>query len=750
MRITSRRIDLESVPNLVALSGETQNESRRLQVITTSTVDSKAHDLLRASKIVCRTYSSLESGFLGLERYALSAVRSLSLNEAPLTGLQSDCYVEQWVRESGGTVRLSASAWVAGIADEKSGCLGALLGNLGSGKTTILQHALHGSCEKFLKSPSTCSLMVYVPLSRYKNHSGLVDSMLRDVFAEHGIDSYPTNIVRHLCRKGRVVLLFDGLDEIHPLSSTDDVLNTVAKLLDYIGRDTRAVVSSRKHLFSNRDAELAMFGDQERANLANLSQEIRILLEKKTTSKLAYVEPFSREQIDEYLKCTCGGDYSSVRDAIDRIYGFRDMATTPVLLSMMRQTIPDMVRANVSFTIVPQLDLYELYTRRWINRDDGRAQLSTRQRTRLSQELALLLIRKEEFSASWSDIKDVLSGDPEWRSSAVGEGAAEIDIRNSTFLVRESDDVFRFAHRSILEYFAAKSDFERYLTGAKFVAPYSDGYQQFIGMFLAKKWLEDGSCPLPRRSLSLSEYSDRSQLSLMASTTGYFRDRQIEKPKVSLNISGSCQENVFLHFSNVVVENSDIDLTDVAGKISFENCVIRNSSIRVSRSFAEFDRCVLDRVSMDAPEKGWRELKLVPSEDGLGIQLSEYPAGVLVDVLYRWMKCNPHGHARVSGVEWLVEPESIRLAVILSRRLVGRSKIAVGTFFKGTDGDVCKKYIDGLLYAGWIEEDTSRQPHQLSIGAKGASLVKSLFSSPLASQKEFSSDWNLVILRKSE
>ncbi len=105
--------------------------------------------------------------------------------------------------------------------------------------------------SRFLVNPDNSPLPVYIPLGRYKQHAGDLDQMLMAEMKRAGIDNYPTSYVNFLIERRRLIILLDGLDEIHPIQNTDDVLETVTNIIDGLGKHSSAVISCRRQFFES-------------------------------------------------------------------------------------------------------------------------------------------------------------------------------------------------------------------------------------------------------------------------------------------------------------------------------------------------------------------------------------------------------------------------------------------------------------------------------------------------------------------
>ena len=268
--------------------------------------------------------------------------------------------------------------------------------------------------------------------------------MLMGEFRRVGQDVYPTAVVRHFIATRRLVLLLDGLDEIHPIQNSDDVLETVTRIINGIGQEAAAVITCRRHFFETSQEELAYFGPYTKGHLEDLQAGLAKALRGYSTTFIASIDPFDRPRIESYLSVRCGMTPDDVKQLFATYYGFEDMAKTPVLLAMIATTAHEGLLHTTIKDDFPLLSLYEAYTNRWLERDVGRARLKKDQRRRLSSVLADHMLWQARESESWSYLREVLHVSEDWRNSPLTDEEAELDIRNSGFLIRDLDDRYRF------------------------------------------------------------------------------------------------------------------------------------------------------------------------------------------------------------------------------------------------------------------------------------------------------------------
>ncbi len=455
---------------------ETRHPGTRKMIISTAGFTEDQLATLRDLRVVAKTYADFEDSQLNLRQYAEAKLAELETQKAPDIGYAHASFIEPELSiqpSVGQTKQVGAEEWARQLISVPTPGVCALLGNLGSGKTSLLQHVLHIGCKQFLSAPSTSPVPLYVPLGKYKQHSGDIEQMLLSEFRAVGQSTYPYGLIRHFIETRRVILLLDGLDEVHPIQNSDDVLDTVTKIIGALGKKAAAVITCRRQFLESTKDELAYFGPYTAQHLGDLQAGLARALRSHPTTYIASIKPFDRERIEQYLQKRCQMDPAAVSELFGKFYGFADMAQTPVLLAMIATTAEEGLITADADGEFPLLRLYEAYTNRWLERDVGRTRLSKDQRRQLSHVLADHMLWQQVDSETWSYLREVLRKSPEWTSAPLTEEEVDTDIRNSGFLVRDLDDRYRFIHRSIMEYFAARRSWlaSRRVTGRDIFQP---------------------------------------------------------------------------------------------------------------------------------------------------------------------------------------------------------------------------------------------------------------------------------------
>jgi hypothetical protein len=732
VEITTERVDVNkgSKDYQKLQLARKQNPSRRLMLISTAgfTPDQKAS--LTALGVIAKEYYEFEAAQVDLHRYAVSKLRELETQKAPDIGYSPTNYIEPELTIQSGEAKKTtepAGTWVRNLVGTPAPCLCALLGNLGSGKTSLLDHILERGCKAFLDQPSTAPVPLYVPLGRYKQHSGDIEQMLMSEFRQIGQETYPAGVVRHLIDTRRIILLLDGLDEIHPIQNSEDVLDTVTRIIGGVGGKAAAVLTCRRHFLESTRAELAYFGPYTSSHLEDVQAGLARKLRGHPTTYIVTINPFDRPRIEQYLEKRCGMTPDRVAELFAQFYGFEDMAQTPVLLAMIATTAEERLINPGADGCSPLLALYEAYTNRWLERDVGRARLSKEQRRRLSHILAEQMFWQARESETWSHLREVLKQSPDWKNNPLTDEEAELDIRNSGFLVRDLDDRYRFVHRSIMEFFAAKSEVQLLKSGARPRHFPTDGFRTFFAYQMAKDWAEGAGPAFPPESWEINrgESVIEAQLSMLAAASKHIPPgKKLVLSRVYCARTTCDQSWQRVQFENVSWEHR-------GGSLAFVECSFNDSKLFVKGDVAiSFRGCGFKRteISWEKFPSSLSSGGAEPDAQGAALQLP--PAvWLLADLAQQGVVI------RVGGVGWGIHREHLDLFAESAHRL--RGKTMKQNYLRGTRRTQLTRLLPILKRLGLVREDASRQGHQLELTSQAFALIGRLQKEPMAAQEEF-------------
>ncbi|MGJ8671212.1 MAG: NACHT domain-containing protein, partial [Oceanococcus sp.] len=365
--------------------------------------------------------------------------------------------------------------------DEAKNRVYAILGSFGAGKTTAAQ-LLAKELVKLGESDESAPFPVYLDFRRLQGKGDAVfsaDANLGTIIA-HCMDPFSAgkldveNVIAYL-RNKRCVLIFDGLDEIGTLVGIERATNLYRQLLQIIEGNIRSadarenaaqwalsplriLITCRTHFFRDHIAEAAALNDYDRSGTLAGRKDNNVF-------KSLYMAPFTPEQIDNFFIRTLGEEAG--QDAVNtirRIHDLEGLASKPVMTRYIADLVPDLESDHEVGRTINAATIYGHLFRRAMERDGGKAQrMSIADREDLLEAFALFLWQSRTVQTNCKTLENwfdaYVENVPGLRLAfqvADGRSGLHTELRNTSFLIREADENFRFSHTSFYEYFLAR------------------------------------------------------------------------------------------------------------------------------------------------------------------------------------------------------------------------------------------------------------------------------------------------------
>lgn len=269
---------------------------------------------------------------------------------------------------------------------------------------------------------------------------------------------YPNilDIISKIENKGNTIILLDALDEDQ--EAVENYKFELNKIID-ISKDFRKVViTCRTQFFPNEDEEnieigLMKFGTQKGVHIF----------------RKIYISPFNNEDIKLYLNNKYGRinlfTYSIKKKAQLIVNHSPNLVVRPMLLSYIDDLTKSKSKYNYTFQI------YEELINKWIEREARRVPFKKMEEQkielfRFSKEVAMHIYNsKEENKSLTIDLENINA-----ISNKHHINLNSWELTGRSLLNRDAIGRYKFAHKSILEFFIAleyfnNSDFEVNFTG---------------------------------------------------------------------------------------------------------------------------------------------------------------------------------------------------------------------------------------------------------------------------------------------
>lgn len=382
----------------------------------------------------------------------------------------------------------------AGINSLKYGFY-VVLGDFGSGKTTLMERLKFDFAKKYLSGSSALKPMMIL-LKDYYKHQNIESLLQKSIIREFNRD-IPLPVFWRALNSGKMLLLLDGFDEMvshADLQSRNENFLILSKL---IATKSPAVLTCRPSYFiseeeiskyikylTGKEMPMALSSKLSKSKSlitkAALAAKIKLRIRSKIDrdelrtinpfsdqgSIIVHLSEFSSDQINTYLQNhdqsfqeVHGKGWEFIRDLLSSIYDLSDLMSRPILLMIIKETVltGQIDLEDAHLTLGPST-LYDIYTSTQFERDwekgESRRQLSKEQRKSFAIAIALGMFEKEKPEIQYAEILKIIKQRFKEVPNYSGEEAAT-DIQISTFLSRHVDGYFRFSHKSFMEYFVA-------------------------------------------------------------------------------------------------------------------------------------------------------------------------------------------------------------------------------------------------------------------------------------------------------
>ncbi|MBN6054039.1 TIR domain-containing protein [Nonomuraea sp. RK-328] len=320
-----------------------------------------------------------------------------------------------------------------------------LLGDFGHGKTFALREL-----ARRLPAELPHLTPLFIELRALdKAHS--VDALVAAHLATHGEELIDLKAFRYLMRQGRIVLLFDGFDELVARLTYDRAADHLATLLAAAEDKAKIVVASRTQHFRSHGQVLRSLGEM-----------VGVLPQRR----LLAVEDFSRDQIQSYLvnRYDDGDEAAARMSLLESIEDLLGLAQNPRMLSFIADLDADRLRtvARARHTTSPA-QLYQEILTSWLTFEARRAALPGSAAGLTLEELwqavtalALRLWESNEALLGVEELTEFAETLTDLAGGQMSAAHAAYAMGSGSLLVRTDEGMFGFIHSSVMEWLVAK------------------------------------------------------------------------------------------------------------------------------------------------------------------------------------------------------------------------------------------------------------------------------------------------------
>ncbi len=332
-----------------------------------------------------------------------------------------------------------------------------LTGDSGAGKTTF-NRRLEKHLWDHKKEEDAIPLFISLP-SIDKPEQDLIAKALK----KRGLSEFQIQKLRKANQ--RFVFILDGYDEIRQTQNL--YLSNGINHAD--GWQGQMVISCRSEYL----------GQDYRSRF----QPNPMLQDKDTLFQEIVVEPFSKEERDQYLEKYVAHNLTdwtaqAYQEAFSKQSNLKDLISNPFLLRVVLEALPYIEKKGKAVSAIQlRLNLYDQFVKQWFERNQQR--LSTQSLTGAQKEVFRELNDDGFAQHGFGFVKELAvhlykenAGNPiveyslfkdkgSWKDAFFGREEENQLLREAWPVVR-SGNQYRFIHKSVLEYCVARSLFESF------------------------------------------------------------------------------------------------------------------------------------------------------------------------------------------------------------------------------------------------------------------------------------------------
>ncbi len=364
-----------------------------------------------------------------------------------------------------------------------------ILGEFGTGKTWFVFHYAWTALQRYrdaqkrgLERPR---LPLVIPLRDYAKAVSVESLFSEFFFRKHKLPIPHYEAFEQLNRMGKLLLIFDGFDEMAAKVDRQAMINNFWELAKVVVPGAKVILTCRTEHFPEAQEGRALLNAELQASTAALTGET-------PQFEVLELEKFNDSQIRQVLSLQAA--LATVEQVISNPQ-LLDLARRPVMTELILEALPDIEAGKP----VDMSRVYLYAVRRKMERDikAERTFTSSADKLYFLCELSWEMLSTDQMSLNYRLF-------PERIRRLFGSVVREekdldhwhFDMMGQTMLIRNSEGDYTPAHRSLLEFFVAY----------KFAAQLGALANDFTDLAQAQSYIDEGAAP---QSYTWSSYFRR-------------------------------------------------------------------------------------------------------------------------------------------------------------------------------------------------------------------------------------------------
>jgi WD40 repeat protein len=320
-----------------------------------------------------------------------------------------------------------------------------ILGEFGTGKTWFALHYAWVTLQRYRDAQKRGTelprLPLVIPLRDYAKAVSVESLFSEFFFRQYKIPLPHYDAFLQLNRMGKLLLIFDGFDEMAAKVDRDEMINNFWELAKVVVPGAKVILTCRTEHFPEAKEGRALLNAELQASIASLTGET-------PQFEVLELEKFNDEQIQQVLS------FQAERATVEMVMGntqLLDLARRPVMTELILEALPDI-------EVGKPVDISRIYlyaVRRKMEKDIKQERTFTGLADKLYFlcELSWEMLSTQQMSLNYKFFPDrirhlfgVIEKDLDhWRYDMMGQ----------TMLIRNTSGDYTPAHRSLLEFFVA-------------------------------------------------------------------------------------------------------------------------------------------------------------------------------------------------------------------------------------------------------------------------------------------------------
>ncbi|MEM8807515.1 MAG: pentapeptide repeat-containing protein [Cyanobacteria bacterium P01_G01_bin.38] len=321
-----------------------------------------------------------------------------------------------------------------------------ILGEFGTGKTWFTLHYAWAALQRYqnakkrgLERPR---LPLLISLRDYAK-AATIESLFLDFFRKHKISLPDYSVFEQLNRMGKLLLIFDGFDEMADRVARQSMINNFWQLARVVVPGSKAILTCRTEHFPDAKQGRDLLNAELRASTAKLTGE-------SPQFEVLELEEFDDAQIQDVL-------YSRATPATAEKFISRpellSLARRPLMIELILDALPD-IEAGKPIDLA-RVYLYTIGRKLEQDIQSARTFTSLADKLYFLCELSWEMISTDQMHLSYQHFPDRIH---QFFGDAVQSKDLDhwhYDMMGQTMLIRNEHGEYTPAHRSFLEFFVA-------------------------------------------------------------------------------------------------------------------------------------------------------------------------------------------------------------------------------------------------------------------------------------------------------